>query len=120
MKWHSALVGKTGGTSSSGSWRRPNPRRWARPAIAANSNTATAKTARIDHLMFIVSSNTTLMNFEQVNGLPHHRAHRCEALRAQLIECVGILVPWRIVEIDDVEGRNAELNEGHVIVLGRE
>src|SRR5262249_44782140 len=62
---------------------------------------------------------TSLLPLELLDHFHYHGADGLQALRAQLVHGVVVGVPRRVVEVDQVDGWSAALDEGHVIVVNR-
>src|SRR5579864_1068807 len=111
MKWKSASRGGITGSSSPPKGDRKRPL-WASAAIV---RTATApRISELRHRTLPMMPGSAL---QAVNHFHDHGTDDIEALRAQLIHGVGVLVPRRIIDVDDVDGRHAQLDERHVIVF---
>ena len=55
-----------------------------------------------------------------MNHFEHDGPDDLQTLRAKFIQSVFVFVPGRIVEVDDVEGGDAEVEKRYVVVVLRD
>ena len=58
-----------------------------------------------------------LLTFEPLDYLIYDRSDDLHALRTDLIHGVRVGMPWRIVDVDQIDSRGASANEGNVVVF---